>query len=213
MGCVLADLSTRAPSWWSRASAIRTARSAAVADLEGARLVEKLGAGGARHFARVRRRSRRLRRPCPDEVSDATAAVMLINTLAMRDLLRAVEEAWDGPPRPVLQTAAGSSVARLFTAAAVRHRYPLVNVIRSERGAAELRERFRSVPVVVSTSDPGWAGQARAALGGQARVILDPGRTHRRRCRRAAARRCRSQGYGRTPTARNSSPRSRGSCP
>ena len=98
---------------------------------------------------------------------------MLVNTITMRDLLRAVEEAWAGTPRPVLQTAAGSSVARLVTAAAVRNGYPLVSLVRSERGAEVLRERFPSVPVI-STSGPGWAGKARAALGGPAGVILDP---------------------------------------
>jgi NADPH:quinone reductase-like Zn-dependent oxidoreductase len=36
-----------------------------------------------------------------------------------------------------------------------------------------LRERFPSVPVI-STSDPSWAGKARAALGGPAGVIRDP---------------------------------------
>ena len=110
----------------------------------------------------------------PDEISDATAAVMLVNTLTASDLFRAAKEAGAGagPPAPVLQTAAGSSVARLITAAAVRGRYPLVNLVRSERGAAVLRARFPSVPVV-STSDPDWADQALAALGCHPRVVLD----------------------------------------
>jgi NADPH:quinone reductase-like Zn-dependent oxidoreductase len=108
----------------------------------------------------------------PDEISDATAAVLLINTLTVSDLLRAVKEAWAGPPAPMLQTAAGSSVARLITAAAVRASYPLVNLVRSESGAAVLRARFPSIPVV-TTSDPDWTDQALAALGCHPRVILD----------------------------------------
>jgi NADPH:quinone reductase-like Zn-dependent oxidoreductase len=111
--------------------------------------------------------------PVPDGVSDATAAVMLINTLTMRDLLRAAEDAWDGTPGPILQTAAGSSVGRLITAVAVRRGYRLVNVVRSEHGAATLRDRFPSVPVV-TTADPGWTEQALSALGGRPRVVLDP---------------------------------------
>ena len=58
----------------------------------------------------------------------------------------------------MVQTAAGSPVARLITAAAVRHDYPLVNLVGSESGAAVLRTRFPSVPVV-TTSDPDWAGR------------------------------------------------------
>ena len=111
--------------------------------------------------------------PVPDGVSDATAAVMLVNTITMRDLLRAVEDTWAGKPRPVLQSAAGSSVARLVTAVAAGKGYPLVNLVRTGQGAEVLRERFPSVPVITS-SDPGWAGKAHAALGGPAGVILDP---------------------------------------
>ena len=111
--------------------------------------------------------------PVPDGVSDATAAVMLVNTITMRDLLRAVEDAWAGQPRPVLQSAAGSSVARLVTAVAVQRRYPLVNLVRSEQGAEVLRERFPSVPVI-TTSDAGWVGKAQAVLRVRAGVILDP---------------------------------------
>jgi NADPH:quinone reductase-like Zn-dependent oxidoreductase len=110
--------------------------------------------------------------PVPDEITDTTAALLLVNTLTMRDLFRAIEEAWAGSPRPTLQTAAGSSVARLVTAAAVHHGYLVVNLVRSERGAAVLRDRFPSVPVV-STSDPGWTEQALMALGGRPRVVLD----------------------------------------
>jgi NADPH:quinone reductase-like Zn-dependent oxidoreductase len=110
--------------------------------------------------------------PVPDEITDTTAALLLANTLTVRDLCRAIEEAWAGSTRPTLQTAAGSSVARLVTAAAVHHGYPVVNLVRGERGAAVLRDRFPSVPVV-STSGPGWTEQALMALCGRPRVVLD----------------------------------------
>ncbi|MFD8285672.1 hypothetical protein ACFV47_41840 [Streptomyces solisilvae] len=48
----------------------------------------------------------------------------------------------------LVQTAAGSSVGRLVTGLAQFHNLPLVNVVRSERGAAELRKRFPDIPVV-----------------------------------------------------------------
>lgn len=37
----------------------------------------------------------------PGEISDATASLLLLNTLTVLGLLRAVEEAWAGPPRPL----------------------------------------------------------------------------------------------------------------
>jgi NADPH:quinone reductase-like Zn-dependent oxidoreductase len=110
--------------------------------------------------------------PVPDQVSDATASLMLVNTITMLMLLRAVEDGWAGSPRSALQTAAGSSVGRLVSAAAERHGYPLVNLVRSTEGAAALADRFPSIPVI-ATSDPDWPARVRAALGGPASVALD----------------------------------------
>ncbi|WP_438453258.1 alcohol dehydrogenase catalytic domain-containing protein [Streptomyces asiaticus] len=62
----------------------------------------------------------------PDEVSDETAAVMLVNPLTLRMLYRALDSALRGQQGSVLQTAAGSSVGRLVSAAAVRHDLPMI---------------------------------------------------------------------------------------
>lgn len=110
--------------------------------------------------------------PVPDEVGDPTAALMLVNSVTALMLVRAVEEAWAGSPRPFVQTAAGSSVARLVAEAAVRKGYPLVNLVRSTAGAAALAERFPSL-TTIATSEPDWAARMGDALGEPASVVLD----------------------------------------
>lgn len=111
----------------------------------------------------------------PDELSDEVAAQMLANPLTAVMLRREAQEhlafGYDGL---VVQTAAGSSVGRLVTGICRFHNLGLVNVVRSDRGAAELRKRFPDVPVV-STEDPGWAEEVRKAAGGRpVGVALDP---------------------------------------
>lgn len=110
--------------------------------------------------------------PVPDEIDDSTAALMLVNPLTMQMLLRALDEAWAGTPRPFVQTAAGSSVGRLIAAAAERHDFPLVNLVRSAAGAGALTERFPSL-TTISTSEPDWPARMRDALGEPASVVLD----------------------------------------
>ncbi|MFB6988929.1 zinc-binding dehydrogenase [Streptomyces sp. NPDC056178] len=111
----------------------------------------------------------------PDELPDEVAAQMLANPLTAVMLRREAQEhpafGYDGL---VVQTAAGSSVGRLLTGICRFHNLGLLNVVRSDRGAGELRKRFPDVPVV-STEDPGWAEEVRKAAGGRpVGVALDP---------------------------------------
>ncbi|MFC9621725.1 zinc-binding dehydrogenase [Streptomyces sp. NPDC056930] len=111
----------------------------------------------------------------PDELSDEVAAQMLANPLTTVMLRREAEEqpafGYDGC---LVQTAAGSSVGRLVTGVSQFHGLALVNVVRRERGAAELRKRFPDVPVV-STEHPGWADEVRTAADGRpVSVAFDP---------------------------------------
>ncbi|MGV9852777.1 zinc-binding dehydrogenase [Streptomyces sp. NPDC003442] len=111
----------------------------------------------------------------PEELSDEVAAQLLANPLTAVMLRREAQEhlafGYDGL---VVQTAAGSSVGRLVTGVCQFHHLALVNVVRSERGAAELRKRFPDVPVV-STEHPEWADEVRSVAGGRAvSVALDP---------------------------------------
>lgn len=110
----------------------------------------------------------------PDEVSDEVAAQMLVNPVTAVMLRREAQEhqafGYDGV---LVQTAAGSSVGRLLTGVCQFHNLPLVNIVRSDRGAAELRKRFPQVPVV-ATEYPGWADEVRKAAGGRpVSVALD----------------------------------------
>ncbi|MFI1735089.1 zinc-binding dehydrogenase [Streptomyces acidicola] len=111
----------------------------------------------------------------PDELSDEVAAQMLANPLTAVMLRREAQEhmavGYDGR---LVQTAAGSSVGRLLTGVCRFHNLALVNVVRSDRGAAELRKRFPDVPVV-STAHPGWADEVLKAAGGRpVSVAFDP---------------------------------------
>jgi NADPH:quinone reductase-like Zn-dependent oxidoreductase len=111
----------------------------------------------------------------PDEVSDEVAAQMLVNPLTAVMLRREAEQNLAfGYNALLVQTAAGSSVGRLVTGVCQFHNLPLVNVVRSDRGAAELRKRFPDVPVV-ATEHPGWVEEVREAAGGRpVAVALDP---------------------------------------
>jgi NADPH:quinone reductase-like Zn-dependent oxidoreductase len=111
--------------------------------------------------------------PVPDQVSDQTAALMLVNPLTLLTLLRAVEDARLGREGAVVQTAAGSSIGKLVSAAALKHGLPLVNLVRSDTGARASRQRFPGLPTI-STADADWRTQVQDAVGGQgAQVVLD----------------------------------------
>ncbi len=111
--------------------------------------------------------------PVPEGVSDETAALMLVNPFTLLSLLRAVEDAQHGQTGPVVQTAAGSSIGKVVGAAALKHGFPLVNLVRSATGAEALRQRFPGLPTI-STADVDWPEQVQDAVGGQgAQVVLD----------------------------------------
>ncbi|MGQ4511397.1 alcohol dehydrogenase catalytic domain-containing protein [Streptomyces sp. DW26H14] len=111
--------------------------------------------------------------PVPEAVSDETAALMLVNPLTLLILLRAVEDARHGQSGAVVQTAAGSSVGKLVSAAALRQGIPLVNLVRGTTGAQSLRQRFPGL-ATISTADADWRAQVRDATGGRgAQVVLD----------------------------------------
>jgi NADPH:quinone reductase-like Zn-dependent oxidoreductase len=113
--------------------------------------------------------------PVPDSVPDEVAAQMLCNPITALMLRRAAQQHFGvGFDAVVLNNAAASSVGRLFTAIAEDHRIATISIVRSEQRAQQLRDRFPAVPVV-STSDPGWVEQVRAAAAGRPiPVALDP---------------------------------------
>jgi NADPH:quinone reductase-like Zn-dependent oxidoreductase len=108
----------------------------------------------------------------PDDVTDATAALMLVNPLTLAMLMRAVDDALRDGRRAVVQTAAGSSIGTLVNAAAHRHGLRLINLVRDPTGAQRLNDRFAQTPVV-TTTDEDWPDQVRAAADGDLPVVLD----------------------------------------
>ncbi|MER7780012.1 zinc-binding dehydrogenase [Streptomyces sp. NPDC096191] len=111
--------------------------------------------------------------PVPDGVSDETAALMLVNPLTLCMLYRAVENALRGQAGPVLQTAAGSSIGRLVSAAAARHDLQLINLVRSTSGAEKVRTLYPSQPVI-ATCDDDWRAQVRLHAGKRGvQAVLD----------------------------------------
>jgi NADPH:quinone reductase-like Zn-dependent oxidoreductase len=103
----------------------------------------------------------------PEDMPDAVAAQLMINPLTAVLLRRAAERtAAIGYNGVAVQTAAGSSVARLLAVQLARHPGSLINLVRSHTGAENLSKRLPQVPVI-STSDPGWQKEVRAIAGGR----------------------------------------------
>jgi NADPH:quinone reductase-like Zn-dependent oxidoreductase len=113
--------------------------------------------------------------PVPDSVPDEVAVQMLCNPITALMLRRAAQQHFGvGFDGVVLNNAAASSVGRLFTAIAERHKIATVSIVRSEQRAELLRDRFPTVPVV-STADQGWIAQVHTAAAGRPiPVALDP---------------------------------------
>jgi len=74
----------------------------------------------------------------------------------------------------IVNNAANSSVARLFTPSADHRQISTISVVRSADRAHELAARYPNVPVV-STESPDWVGQIRNIADGRPiPVALDP---------------------------------------
>jgi NADPH:quinone reductase-like Zn-dependent oxidoreductase len=103
----------------------------------------------------------------PGDMADEVAAQMMINPLTAVILRRAGERtAGLGYDGVAIQSAAGSSVARLLTFQMHRNPGGLINLVRSQDGAERLRDRLPEVPVIV-TADPGWQNEVRSAANGR----------------------------------------------
>ncbi len=88
-------------------------------------------------------------------------------------MCRAPENALGRQRGLVLQTAAGSSIGGLVSAAAVRHGLQLINLVRSTSGAEKTRTLYSSQPVI-ATCDDDWRGQVRRHAGRRGvQVVLD----------------------------------------
>ncbi|ANB76054.1 hypothetical protein AYM40_27625 [Paraburkholderia phytofirmans OLGA172] len=111
----------------------------------------------------------------PDEVSDAVAAQILINTMTAQVVLRAGHNALPVPELPVtvIQTAAGSSVMRIVTALGQKIGLTMIRLVRTRAGAELLEASLPGTPVI-ATEASGWQEQVRSAMGSRpVHVIFD----------------------------------------
>jgi NADPH:quinone reductase-like Zn-dependent oxidoreductase len=113
--------------------------------------------------------------PIPDDVNDTTACQIGINGITAIMLMRAalVADSHAGIKSPILVTAAGSSVGRNVIAIVQLRGAKAVAVVRSESGAAILRQSLAGVPVV-STEHEAWPAAVTEACGGAPTVAIDP---------------------------------------
>lgn len=114
--------------------------------------------------------------PVPDDISDEIAAQLHVMPLTAVLLLHAAEAACLHPDGHgvVVLTAAGSAVAKLATALAVRRGLKVINVVRRDAGVPEVAALHRDVPVI-STEESGWRKRLLAAADGHPiRAVLDP---------------------------------------
>lgn len=109
----------------------------------------------------------------PDSVPDAAGAQLHVNPLTAQMLLRAARRAGVGFHGAMVLTAAGSAVARLLAALALDQGLPVIGVVRSSAGAAELAALHPRLPVV-ATDQPDWRAALERALDGKPlRAVVD----------------------------------------
>ena len=111
--------------------------------------------------------------PLPADVPDAVGAQLHVNPLTAQMLLRAAHGAGVGPGGAMLLTAAGSAVAKLLAALALRAGLRVIGLVRSSAGARELARLHPAMPVV-ATDTAGWREALDRHLGGQPlRAVFD----------------------------------------
>jgi NADPH:quinone reductase len=114
--------------------------------------------------------------PLPDNVSDAIAAQMLINTVTAVIALRTAHDSVPPDAREdvvAVVTAAGSAVGRLIVKLLMERGVLPIRLVRSEAGAAALAKLVPGSPVFATETD-GWTERVRGAAGGrQIHVAID----------------------------------------
>jgi NADPH:quinone reductase-like Zn-dependent oxidoreductase len=109
----------------------------------------------------------------PEAVSDAAGAQLHVNPLTAQMLLRAVRAAGVGAGGALVLPAAGSAVAKLLAALALDEGLPVLGLVRSGAGAAELADLHPGMPVI-ATDQPDWRAVLERALDGKPlRAVAD----------------------------------------
>lgn len=107
--------------------------------------------------------------PLPEQISDEMGAQLIsmpFSAISMLDMLKAVKGDW------IIQTAANGAVGRVMAILAKARGIHLLNLVRRDEAAAELRAA--GIDNVLSTSAPDWKDKARALIGdGRAISAID----------------------------------------
>lgn len=105
--------------------------------------------------------------PVPDAVPLEAAAQAMVNPLTALGMVEDLN-----PPKGswVIQTAAGSAVGRCVADLGKEHDFQVLNLVRREEQAAELRAQGEHA---LATTQENWVEAAKALMGGEAYAILD----------------------------------------
>ncbi|MBQ2260140.1 MAG: zinc-binding dehydrogenase [Loktanella sp.] len=107
--------------------------------------------------------------PLPEQISDAMGAQLIsmpFSAISMLDMLKADKGDW------VIQTAANGAVGRVMTVLAAARGIDLLNLVRREEAATELRQA--GMTNVLSTATENWKDEAREIIGkGRAISAID----------------------------------------
>jgi NADPH:quinone reductase-like Zn-dependent oxidoreductase len=115
--------------------------------------------------------------PVPDEVSDAVAAQMLVNTLTARLAMRAGHNALPEDKRTdvtVIQTAANSAVGKLLTHLLIEVGVSPVLLVGSAASARALKAARPNLPVI-STQNHDWKSELRDGLANRSAYVAFDG--------------------------------------
>ena len=98
--------------------------------------------------------------PLPEQISDAMGAQLIampFSAISMLDMLKAGKGDW------IIQTAANGAVGRVMAILAEARGVHLLNLVRRDEAAADLRAE--GIQNVVSTAADGWKDEARKIIG------------------------------------------------
>ncbi|WP_394791158.1 zinc-binding dehydrogenase [Rhodoferax sp.] len=159
-----------------------------VIGFEGAGVVESVGANADNHFTpgmrvaffpargawgEVVNVSASFAVPLPESLSTELGAQLHVIPMTAMLLMRAARAAGAKAGNAMVLTAAGSSVARIVAAIALREGIRVVGVVRSTAGAKALAKLLPDVETIV-TEEASWQDQLPAAVGGlPVQTLLD----------------------------------------
>lgn len=110
--------------------------------------------------------------PIPDDVPDAVAAQIVINTITARHLLRTGLRSLPNKPHHVVLTSAASAVAKLLTLFAMHEGLTPIRLVRSSRSAEQLASLLPGGDII-NTGLHGWQESVRELSHNDIPIVFD----------------------------------------